>query len=393
MTKLVKLLNSLISTLRANHDIHAKNGPSLRYDTENLETLEATLETMIEKSTESYKDRIHFLAYLKHEALFIKDLLLRKTAFTPDELIKCKKELSTLLIDLRELLKTLKTANYRVSYSDLAEESLKIDLKGLSNGYYFCASGTMVNNEIMTPLGLSYTSSNGTITSIVNDICEEHQIKLLGDENPKLRVQLEQERAKVLELEATRQKEKETLELALTQERLKQQELEATSQREKAALELALTQERLKQQELEATSQREKAALEFALTQERLKQQELEATNQREKEALELALAQERLKQQKLEATKQKEIEALKLLLTQEKAKLVELGESSKSDKEALERQLELLRAKIVELEEAVRVKPSEALSVSESEELSAAKIKIAELLMLRTVNFKLPYF
>ena len=308
--------------------------------------------------------------------MFIKDLLIRKTALTPDELVKCKQQLIQFITDVRELLKTIKSSSYKVTYSQMTEATpLIIDLSGLVNGYFFCASGTILNNEVMTPLGLTATSDDSKIRTFINDLCDDHQTSLLASETIELR-----ERLLLI------QSEKSGLTRELEQELAKSLELEKTKIKEKETLTLALEQERAKLVEQEMTKTRETGALALQLEQARAKLAEQELTKTRETEALALQLEQARAKLAEQEITKTKEKEALILQLEQAQAKLSEQEITKTREKVALERELELAQSKIKELEEAARLKTTLVSSetqtspVADSEELIAARNRVLEL-------------
>ncbi|AMP90367.1 hypothetical protein [Legionella pneumophila] len=152
------------------------------------------LEELIQNCTKGYPDRKPFLHFILNEVLFLKSMLDRKNSFEPSKLEEYKKQITQLLIDLKQLMITPKSKTYEVRYTSASENSeASISLSGVKNDGYvggeFCNSGNLIKEEVLEALNIHINSKNTAecssdeeIKTLADSLCEEHQNALLVPE-------------------------------------------------------------------------------------------------------------------------------------------------------------------------------------------------------------------
>ncbi|MFO2970767.1 Dot/Icm T4SS effector RavI [Legionella pneumophila serogroup 10] len=152
------------------------------------------LEELIQNCTKGYPDRKPFLHFILNEVLFLKSMLDRKNSFEPSKLEEYKKQITQLLIDLKQLMITPKSKTYEVKYTSATESSeTSISLSGVKNDGYvggeFCNSGNLIKEEVLEALNIHINSKNTAecssdeeIKALAESLCLEHQNALLVPE-------------------------------------------------------------------------------------------------------------------------------------------------------------------------------------------------------------------
>lgn len=276
MEKLTDLLHSLTEVIIRYHDAHVSEplvrasaatiANAYREKSEELisspETLEETFSALITKCTTAYPERRHLLQYLAHQIGFLNSFISKATSSSVEELNRYKAQLSTMLIDFKQLLDTKKSNVHRVSYSTVESGATpkEIGLNGLvKDGYFevghFCDSGTLLDEIVMQRLQLTTKSTDESIKDTIDVLCNHHQKPLvdaeksvlekrelaLNKEKAVLTVKLEQAEPKLLDLE----RENEALKSTLAEERSKRIELEESARPE----ELRAAKEKISEQD------------------------------------------------------------------------------------------------------------------------------------------------
>lgn len=235
MEKLADLLYSLTEVIIRYHDTHvgeplvrasaATIAKAYREKSEELtsspETLAETFSTLITNCTTAYPERRHLLQYLAHQIGFLNSFISKQTSSSTEELNLYKAQLSTMLIDFRQLLDTKKSNIHRVSYSTVESGTTpkEIGLNGLvKDGYFevghFCDSGTLLDEVVMQRLHLTTKSTDKSIRDSIDVLCNHHQKPLVDEEKATLTVKLREVEPKLLELE----RENEALKRSLVEE-------------------------------------------------------------------------------------------------------------------------------------------------------------------------------
>ncbi|HEO1343828.1 TPA: hypothetical protein VAH47_002058, partial [Legionella pneumophila] len=105
-----------------------------------------------------------------------------------------KKQITQLLIDLKQLMITPKSKTYEVKYTSATENSeTSISLSGVKNDGYvggeFCNSGNLIKEEVLEALNIHINSKNTAecssdeeIKALAESLCLEHQNALLVPE-------------------------------------------------------------------------------------------------------------------------------------------------------------------------------------------------------------------
>ncbi|HDL0330250.1 TPA: hypothetical protein PWK97_001508 [Legionella pneumophila] len=152
------------------------------------------LEELIQNCTKGYPDRKPFLYFILNEVLFLKSMLDKKSSFEPSKLEEYKKQITQLLIDLKQLMITPKSKTYEVKYTSATENSeTSISLSGVKNDGYvggeFCNSGNLIKEEVLEALNIHINSKNTAecssdeeIKALAESLCLEHQNALLVPE-------------------------------------------------------------------------------------------------------------------------------------------------------------------------------------------------------------------
>ncbi|TIE97886.1 hypothetical protein [Legionella pneumophila] len=152
------------------------------------------LEELIQNCTKDYPDRKPFLYFILNEVLFLKSMLDKKSSFEPSKLEEYKKQITQLLIDLKQLMITPKSKTYEVKYTSATENSeTSISLSGVKNDGYvggeFCNSGNLIKEEVLEALNIHINSKNTAecssdeeIKALAESLCLEHQNALLVPE-------------------------------------------------------------------------------------------------------------------------------------------------------------------------------------------------------------------
>jgi hypothetical protein len=204
------LLISLTSYILRYHDSQPKNKPVIspesnpdllqeKYRTHALRILRDTeisydgyLTGLIKEGEKDYAGRSPLLFYILNEITVLKSMVDRKTSFSPDELEKYKKQMTQILIDLRQLVITIKGTTYNVKYSSIIEDGKETPEKSISlsgtasysyiTGHSLCTSGSLLTEEVLKRFNITTTSSDKYIQNIAEELCEARQNALLVPE-------------------------------------------------------------------------------------------------------------------------------------------------------------------------------------------------------------------
>ncbi|MCL9684438.1 hypothetical protein [Legionella maioricensis] len=288
------LLISLTTYILRYHDSQPKNKPIIppesnldllqeKYRDHALKTLknadyESYLTGLIKEGEKDYAGRLPLLFYILNEITVIKSMVDRKTSFSPTELEKYKKQMTQMLIDLRQLVMTIKGTTYNVRYSSIIEDGKETPEKNISlsgtasysyiTGHSLCTSGSLLTEEVLKRFNITTTSSDKYIQGIAEELCEARQNALLVPElSLKTRElsQLAEQQKEQIELQQCTLKEQEPiLQEQGSSIKLLIEKLEALTQSTKdvpasvppedhEALQLKLQQAQTKIEELEAT--------------------------------------------------------------------------------------------------------------------------------------------
>ncbi len=164
-----------------------------------LKTLENTevkyneyLTGLIKEGEKDYTGRLPLLFYILNEIKVIKSIVDRTASFSPTELEGYKKQMTQMLIDLRQLVITIKGATYNVKYSSIIQDGKEnreksISLSGTASysyltGHSLCTSGSLLTEEVLKRFNITTTSSDKHIQNIAEELCQAKQNALLVPE-------------------------------------------------------------------------------------------------------------------------------------------------------------------------------------------------------------------
>ena len=197
------LLISLTSYILRYHDSQPKNKPIIspesnpdllqeKYRAHALRSLsdtevnyESYLTTLIKEGEINYAGRLPLLFYILNEITVLKFMVDRKTSFSPTELENYKKQMTQMLIDLRQLVVTIKDDTHKVKYSSIIEDGKetpekKITLPGTASysyitGHSLCTSGFLLTDAVLKRFNITTTSSDTCIQGIAEKLCNSWQ--------------------------------------------------------------------------------------------------------------------------------------------------------------------------------------------------------------------------
>ncbi|BCA95918.1 hypothetical protein TUM19329_22790 [Legionella antarctica] len=204
------LLISLTTYILRYHDSQPKNIPIIppesnldllqeQYRAHALKTLmnrdvhyDEYLTGLIKEGEKDYSGRLPLLFYILNEIKVIKSMVDRTTPFSPNELECYKKQMTRMLIDLRQLVLTIKGTTYNVKYSSIVEDDKEIPEKSISlsgtasysylTGHSLCTSGSLLTEEVLKRFNITTTSSDKYIQDIAEEFCKARQNALLVPE-------------------------------------------------------------------------------------------------------------------------------------------------------------------------------------------------------------------
>lgn len=147
--------------------------------------LESRFTTLIGQCTIQYRERFELLNIIKNEIIDLRHLSKRDTPFSPEEFKDYNRKITQFFNDLHYLFKKRKDEAYEVEINRLGQRSTKIPLYGFRNiglssySTPVCASGVIIQGEVMALLHLTSESPAELIKEMTEKLCLEHQIELL----------------------------------------------------------------------------------------------------------------------------------------------------------------------------------------------------------------------
>ncbi|KTD24794.1 Uncharacterised protein [Legionella lansingensis] len=238
-SRLEKIVHSLCEVVLSYSSTQTLKPYSLKelLEKEHEKFIEA-LQSIINDGTKGYTTRLSLLNYFLFVINQVKPLLVQNKPMSNEECIIVQQHLENLILNVNKLLNTYQNQTIVVNYNDKKENIYGFvrGISGMHKAYTLCNSGQLLQDNFITPLGLTEYSKN-TVNSFVAELIDEHQralkLLLLNEENTTLKKQFSEleERFKALE--------EEKLSLEVTMKQLQQEK-----QRTDEALE-QLNQEKL----------------------------------------------------------------------------------------------------------------------------------------------------
>ncbi len=180
------LQNTKARVQGANPEQHKKKSRELASCILQEPDFESKLTVLIGECTNQYQERLSLLNVIKNEIIELNRLSKREAPFSPHEFEEYKRKITQFFTDLRCLFMKRKDEAYEVEINRLGIESTKIPLCGFQNiglssySVPVCASGVIIQGEVMTLFHLTPASPAELIKEIAEKICMEHQMDLLS---------------------------------------------------------------------------------------------------------------------------------------------------------------------------------------------------------------------